>query len=287
LSAGNAPLAGELSGMKLSVSTLGCPDWTLDQIASRLPVYGYEGVELRGLGPDLDVTLAPAFGTASAASHTRRTLEDAGLVVCALDSSCALAAPVGAARTSILDEGRRMIDLAALLGAPCVRVFGGALSDGEARASGVARAADALLFLADYAERQQADVSVVLETHDAFSTGAQVAEVLRQASDHPHVGVLWDLHHPYRQGETPQETFAALGAYVKMTHVKDSRPRETYCLLGDGDIPVETMLGLLKGGGYNGWLSLEWEKRWVPALADPEIAFPQYAARLGEYLARL
>ena len=36
---------------------------------------------------------------------------------------------------------------------------------------------------------------VVLETHDAFSTGAQAAEVLRQAA-HPRVGALWDLHHP-------------------------------------------------------------------------------------------
>jgi len=37
--------------MKLGVSTLGCPDWTLDEILTRLPGYGYEGVELRGLVP--------------------------------------------------------------------------------------------------------------------------------------------------------------------------------------------------------------------------------------------
>lgn len=272
--------------MKLGVSTLGCPTWTLDQIASRLPAYGYAGVELRGLGPELDVTLAPAFGSEWAASQSRRMLEDAGLVVCGLDSSCALAAPEGAARRSTLDEGRRMIDLAALLGAPSVRVFGGALPDGEARSAGVARAADALLILAGHAERQKADVSVVLETHDAFSTGAQVAEVLRR-SEHPRAGALWDLHHPFRQGEKPTETFAAIGAYVRMTHVKDSRPGGTYCPLGEGDVPVPAMLALLHQGGYRGWLSLEWEKRWIPALADPEIVFPQYAARLNEYLAEL
>lgn len=277
---------GEQTGMNLAVSTLGCPDWTLEQIASRLPGYGYAGVELRGLGPDLDVTLAPAFGTAAAASRSRRTLEAAGLVVCALDSSCTLAAPVGETRAATLDEGRRMIDLAALLGAASVRVFGGALPEGEARESGVARAAEGLLVLGDYAARNAPDVSVVLETHDAFSTGAQAADVLRQAS-HPNAGALWDLHHPFRQGETPQETFAAIGAYVRMTHVKDSRPGGTYCALGEGDVPVPAMLALLHQGGYRGWLSLEWEKRWIPALTDPEIAFPQYAARLNEYLAEL
>ena len=36
----------------------------------------------------------------------------------------------------------------------------------------------------------------VLETHDAFSTGAQVAELLDVAGDEG-TGALWDLHHPY------------------------------------------------------------------------------------------
>ena len=44
---------------------------------------------------------------------------------------------------------------------------------------------------------------------------------------------------------------------------------------------------LLKAGGYEGWINLEWEKRWIPALADPAVAFPQYAARLREYLDEL
>jgi hypothetical protein len=35
------------------------------------------------------------------------------------------------------------------------------------------------------------------------------------------------------------------------------------------------------------WLSLEWEKRWHPDIAEPEVAFPQYAALLREYLRNL
>ena len=45
------------------------------------------------------------------------------------------------------------------------------------------------------------------------------------------------------------------------------------------------MIGLLKGGGYDGWVSVEWEKRWHPEVADPEIIVPQYAHRLRELLA--
>ena len=270
--------------MKLGVSTLGCPDWTLDEILTRLPGYGYDGVELRGLGPDLDLTLSPAFAP-SAIAETRRRFADAGLAICGVDTSCNFSSPDPAARQRSLEEGRRAIDLAAALGAPTVRVFGGGIGDESERAEAVKRVASALVELGDRAASAEAR-TVVLETHDAFSTGAQIADVLRQAA-HPRVKALWDLHHPYRQGESPAETFAALGPYVEQTHVKDSAPDGTYCLLGEGNIPVREMLRLLKGGGYDGWINLEWEKRWIPALADPRVAFPQYAARLRQYLQEL
>ena len=35
--------------MKLAFSTLGCPDWGLDQIIECAKAFGYAGVELRGL----------------------------------------------------------------------------------------------------------------------------------------------------------------------------------------------------------------------------------------------
>jgi len=271
--------------MKIGVSTLGCPEWTLDEILSRLPGYGYAGVELRGLGPDLDLTQSPAFSSPIAIEHSRRSFADAGLAICGVDTSCSFTDPVLSARKRTLEEGRRALDLAVALGAPTVRVFGGAIGSEAERSEAAKRVASGLMELGDYAAQVGAG-AVVLETHDAFSTGAQVAEVLRQAV-HPHVKALWDLHHPFRHGEAPSETFESLSPYIEQTHVKDSRPNGTYCLLGDGDIPILEMLRLLKGGGYDGWLNLEWEKRWIPELIDPVIAFPQYARRLREYLDQL
>ena len=269
--------------MKLGVTTLGCPTWTLDEILARLPGWGYDGVELRGLGPDLDLTQSPHFATPAAIQKSRGLFANAGLELCALDTSCTLSEADPASRAQQLDDGRRGIDLAAALGIPFVRVFGG--GDGQDRVEAARRVADALDTLGDYAA-SAGSVAVTLETHDAFSTGRQAAEALVQVTS-PAAGALWDLHHPYRQGESPAETFAALAPYLRTTHVKDSLPGGTYCLLGDGDVPIPEMLGLLAGGGYDGWITLEWEKRWIPALLDPDIAFPQYAAKLREYLAAL
>lgn len=269
--------------MKLATSTLGCPSWSLGEILQNVKAYGYDGVELRGLGPDLDLTQSPPFATRSAVEQTRHAFADAGLEICSVDTSAAFADPARA--KSALGEARSALTLAQALGAPFVRVFGGGIPVGVTRAQTVQSLVDSLRVLGE-AAAQSGDVIVILETHDAFSTGAQVAEVLTQVA-HPRVAALWDLHHPYRQGESPEETWAALGAFVRHVHVKDSRPPDNYCLLGEGDIPVLPMLHLLKHGGYDGWISLEWEKRWHPHLADPNVAFPQYATLLHEMLAQL
>ena len=272
--------------MKIGVSTLGCPQWALDEILARLPAYGYEGVELRGIGPDLDLSLAPAFRTPAAAEKTRRRFSDAGLAICSVDTSCAFTSADAAARAENVAQGRKALDLAAAIQSPAVRVFGGSIAPGSTYADAVKWVGESLSRLGEHAAQYGGAVRVVLETHDAFSTGVNLAEVLVRA-DSPLVGALWDLHHPFRQGESPAETFAALEPYVNQVHVKDSVPGGSYCLLGDGDIPVLEMLRLLHTGGYEGWINLEWEKRWAPQLADPEVAFPQYAARLREYLASL
>jgi sugar phosphate isomerase/epimerase len=272
--------------MKLAVTTLGCPEWTLPEIISRVKEYGYDAVELRGLGPDLDLTQSPAFNTPGAIAESKRAFADAGLEICALDSSASFATADPAEREKMLSHAKQFVDLALALDCPYVRVFGGATPEGEERSPAVARVAECLLAVGDHAAKNAGSVSVLLETHDAYSTGAQVAEVLSQAQ-HPNVGCLWDLHHPARHGETARQTYDAIEPYIRMTHVKDSKPGGTYCLLGEGDIPIKEMIQLLHAGGYDGYLSLEWEKRWIAALAPAEEVFPQYAKKLREYLAEL
>ena len=47
--------------MKLSFSTLGCPNWSFDEILLRANQYGYDGVAFRGLGGEFDLTKVPEF----------------------------------------------------------------------------------------------------------------------------------------------------------------------------------------------------------------------------------
>jgi len=133
-------------------------------------------------------------------------------------------------------------------------------------------------FLAPVAEA--ADVTVLLETHDAFCKGKDVAAVLDQVPS-SHVQAVWDVHHPWRMGETVAETWDFIGDRVAHVHLKDARHRPdgsfVLTLMGQGDVPNREIVELLEAQGYAGCYSAEWEKKWHPDIEEPEIALPQHA----------
>lgn len=256
----------------IAFSTLSSPNWNLHETVQNAVAYGYTALELRGLQEQMDLPRAVPFLPENRA-ESLRLIKEAGLVVCCMDSS----AVAGKGDT---EQVKAYAELARDMECPYVRVFGGMLPEGVPLEEALAAKADSLR---EYARIcQQAGVVVVLETHDDFSTGERCADLLRRV-DHPAAMILWDMHHPYRQGEAPEVTYSHVAPYLRHTHVKDSLNGH-YCLMGEGDIPLHQTLSLALDGGYTGAISVEWEKRWEPALADPEIALPQYARAIREYL---
>ena len=71
--------------VKLSFSTLGCPDWDLITVISKAAEYGFDGIEIRGILQELDVTKLRTFTTD--AKDTRLRLEDAGIELICFSSS--------------------------------------------------------------------------------------------------------------------------------------------------------------------------------------------------------
>lgn len=107
--------------MKISMMTLGCPEWDLDMICQKGAEYGFDGVDFRGLQDEIDVTKLPAF--TSDVATTRRKLNDAGLAVSGISSSITVCDT--AKRATNLEEAKRTIGVAHALGAPNVRIYGG------------------------------------------------------------------------------------------------------------------------------------------------------------------
>jgi sugar phosphate isomerase/epimerase len=256
--------------VRLAFSTLACPGWSLNKVVEAAHAYGYAGVELRLV----DGRLIEGDMPASERDRVRKTFARAGLPIVAVDSSIRVAAAPSA--KDALDQLSPMLELAHAWESPVVRVFGGEWDTKRSREDAIRQARQVLIEGA--AKAKPLGVSIALETHDRFSSVGLVAEVLEGL---PSSAVaLWDVGHPYRVGDAPQKVLAQLDGRLAHVHIKDCRRQGEdwqLTLLGEGEVPVRSCVDALRDAGYSGWLSVEWEKKWHPELAEPEVALPQFA----------
>lgn len=270
---------------RIAFSTLGCPAWSWKTIVASADRLGYGGIELRGVAGEMDLPKVPDLqGTQLAA--TKRDLAALGIAICDLGASAVMHEKDPAARQKQFDEGRRFIDLARALDVPYVRMFGDRLAPTEPKDEVMKRVVDGFQQMAGYAK--DAGVTVLIESHGDFTHSEDLVAILTRVSS-PQFALLWDAHHTFVAGkERPADSYAKLGRWIRHTHLKDSKPEgqdRRYVLLGTGEVPVKEQVKVLAAAGYKGFYCLEWEKKWHPEIEEPEVAFPQYAKAMGEYLA--
>jgi sugar phosphate isomerase/epimerase len=262
--------------MKLSYSNLACPEWQFERTVEAVATYGFDGLEVRLFDGEV---VTPAISRQSR-KRAETALRHTGTKVAALGTSLQLTS--GYNRAFAAD-----LEIAQQWGAPLLRLYGGPLPEAPgARAEALQRAAARLVEAAPVAGRYQ--VRLAVETHDDFSSARPLAELLAQAGGS--AGAVYDSYHPHRMGERPEEVIELLGPLVWHVQVKDAirlAGEDNWQLvpLSQGEIPVQETVALLSNLGYQGWLSLEWEKKWHPELAGPEQALRPQADLLRLWMA--
>ena len=266
--------------MKFTLNTLGAPTWTLEQTARNARAYGYAGVDLRLIDGEV-ISLALVRANRERIKELFPVDE---LPVATLATSVRLATREPQIRHATLEEGNAWIDLAAELQVPVIRFFAARNPPEMDLESSVQVVGEMLALLSERA--RQSEVKIGVETHDEFASARTVARALTFAPSDT-AGAVWDVWHTTRAGESPAECMELLRGRVVNVHLKDARRTADgwqLVLLGEGDIPVEEGLRSLQTMGYDGHISVEWEKKWHPEIAEPEIAFPQYMRVLRTYL---
>jgi len=261
--------------MLKTFSSLGCSELDLPDVVALAKRHGISAVELRSVygTMDLPTFLVGRFGEPAAWAAWLRE-QDIG--VCALDTSFRLIGGDEASRAELL----AFAPWAEAAGVPWLRVFDGGKSGDAAE---IAESAGVL----DWWRAEQAKhgwkVGLMIETHDALVTSDRLRALFAAA---PEAALLWDAHHTWKKGgEDPVATWEVVNAHTVHVHVKDSVSRPsarhpfTYVLPGDGEFPMRSLLETLLKSGYNGPLSLEWERQWHPYLADLDTALRVAAER--------
>lgn len=255
------------------ISTMGCPELTLDEAAALARRHKLDGVELRALAGmiDLPAHFASVYGAPEALAARRPAVP-----VAAFCTSLKAVGATAADRAAFL----ALIPWAEALGVPRLRVFdGGRVAD----SAELAEAADTVRWWRALRAKHGWKTDIMIETHDSLLTGATVRRLLAVS---PGTAIRWDSHHTWKKGgEDPLVTWRAIKDAVVSIDVKDSVSRPsakhpyTYVLPGEGEFPMAPLRAVLRAE-YGGPVSLEWEKLWHASLPPLDEAL-NAAARAG------
>ncbi|MFO1451575.1 MAG: sugar phosphate isomerase/epimerase family protein [Opitutaceae bacterium] len=175
--------------------------------------------------------------------------------------------PPGPKHAAEIAATKQWIDRAALLGAPHIRVFAGVTNEWP-RDQADRQVVQALEEVCDYAGKR--GIFLGLENHDSIGSAATLLPMVKAVKS-PWIGVNLDSGN-FRTDD-PYRDFAECVPYavnvqfkVELSHTAagGSRPAD-----------LKRLVKLLRDGGYQGWVALEYE-----AKEDPWVAVPRYLAEM-------
>ncbi len=273
--------------MKFAFSTVSAPKWDFDTICARAKEYGYDGVEVRGFLNESILTAANIFLTDP--NKVRAMFKYHGVEIACLASSVSMTGHKKKDRAAAEDT-RRFIDAAAGVGCPLVKIFDTRIEPGglvdptrlgnHSRAHAAVAFGDWILPLGDYAADR--GVTIVVEGALSFRSAKEMWLILDRLS-HPSIACCWDVFNAALIGESPYVSVPTLNSRIQYAQVQDAKIGvlgANYCKLGDGDVPVQKFLTRLLGIGYDGWVTFEWQKAWLPNIAEPEEVLPDAVKKM-------
>ena len=264
--------------MKLSFSTKGWHNSSFEDFCAIAKDLKFQGIELHNIHNRLFTDKDGAFHDYTAAATVRKLYELKLNIPC-IDSICDCGKT--SEKEDTITEIRACISIAKNLKIPAVRVR--AIGDGDTDAS-FACAEDIIRTLLPEAEN--ANISILVETSGIFCDTAKLLQLLNTfACDN--LAALWDMYSTYFIGhEEAETTIKNLGAYVRHVHIKDAAEENgelSFCLMGEGKLPIEEMMLALRSVNYDGFVSLEWHPEWCEELDDMEIIFSQFVSFMKQF----
>ena len=253
--------------MKLAISTLVCKDWTLEETIAVCCTCGIDALELRMGIHDWSKENLPDHHYA----QMQKQLEREGLCV----SDLATGVVVDADSKESLQQIERCAQIARILGCKGLRIM---LGHFRTRWSEKIEAPDhaGIVRWLQAAEpiMAQYDTEIWIETHNEYSSGASLADLVNEAALN-RCHFIWDIMHPLEVGEQPADTIAHMKQHLVHVHIKDGKPWPDkdlasfcYTALGDGELPIQQIIRQLNEIHFAGYYSLEWEAIWREELRE-------------------
>lgn len=258
--------------MRLALSSVSCPQRTLQGIAEDARNYGFDGVELRTAADNRHLSIhTPQNFAATIARLFRRDSRP----IFSLKCSTRLSAKNCQAEGRIHVE--RLIELAAQMQASFVRVT----LDERAMLDGRVDSAlmDAFNHLATAAAAR--NVRLAVETEGPWTSGRLLKSFLDGIEARQAVGVVYNLFNCFTaRNDAWEESYELLKRHICYCRVVDGFTGQDgqaeHCLLGAGELPIRRIVERLLTDGYDGFYTFDWQLMHNPRLDPPEHALPHF-----------
>lgn len=271
--------------MKICFTSLGCPDWTVEEVAQKAATMHAYGVELRAKTPQLHINTETSIARVR---EIRRMFEDQGVKIIAITGYTQFSSPSAHDRRENEEQLERNVELCATLGADYVRTFIGMPPLGIPMEEICRYAGESLRRVSENC--REIPSQILIETHDFASTGKVMRRILDCVGDGcDNIGAIWDISHPPKHQELPQQTWNEIGDRIRSVHIKDEYETRLpngeihQCFPGLGILPLKKCLQTLKSAKYNGYYVVEWERAFNMNLEPLEDAFYAFRNYLMDY----
>ncbi|MDD2980125.1 MAG: sugar phosphate isomerase/epimerase [Hespellia sp.] len=290
---------------KIAGHTMGTPEYTVLEAIELFGKIGLDGIEI--VVQDDYKSGLPTTCSKEVLDAVKDMAKEAGIKIIALTPyNSKFNSLDSEVRKAEKNEIRKVIGYAQYLGAKYIRIYAGNYAGNELDPDGKKRnyLIESMKELGD--DAQKAGVTLVMENHfNTMTVSARQSMDAAAAIAHPAVGILYDQANlAFTLQEDYKTAIEIQMDKVRYVHVKDlqfkegnidfvsdevSHPKEEdrnviTRIMGEGSIEWPDILQMMYDRGYDGWLSLEYERRWHPDdIPDASVGMKKSAENLRKY----
>ncbi len=244
------------------------PKQRLGELIGTAQRYGYEGIEFRvewdhRHGIEVDATEAQL-------QAARRMLADAGIGASCIATSVKFNSPDAADHLPQRESLRKVIVLAAQVGAPVIRTFSDGLPEDAADRDRVLHLA-AESYAAVDAWAREHGIVVLVETHTNMK-GQWARQILDEAGA-TNLEVLWHTAHHLQRGQSVDVAYDQIKGHVRHVHFPAESDSKHVT-----DADNQRMFDLLARDGCKGFFSVE-----IINPEDPDAVLAHHITKYHQY----
>ncbi|MBI5248296.1 MAG: sugar phosphate isomerase/epimerase [Desulfomonile tiedjei] len=255
--------------MRLSFSTNAFVRFEIFEAVERIGQIGYQGVELLADAPHL-------YADSVTDHHLEKLLQildKTGLKVANVNANTAmgfygrefweplfepsLANPDRELRRWRIAYSKKCIDMARVLGSPCISVTSGRPVPGVDPCKSMELLIESMAELLNYAENKSVRIGIEYEPGILIERYEELAAFMEKMGS-SYLGANLDLGHSHVLGEDPETVISELSSRIFHVHLEDIRGGKHYHLIpGTGDMDFHKLFRSLTQNGYEGFATVE------------------------------